>query len=91
MNISRNPHWRGKVDLWCNFLNGTLYMDRATYSLVARSILSFFMLGLVYTGDVSGTAGIIGATVTSGIDIAAFLEAVKETQTDSTEQTVFDE
>jgi hypothetical protein len=49
------------------------------------------MLALVYTGDVSGTAGILGATVTSGIDVAAFLEAVKETQTEQTEQTVFDE
>jgi hypothetical protein len=57
-------------------------MDTDTFRLGGRFILSLFMLGLVLTGDVSGSIGVTAATITSGIDVAAFVEALKETQTD---------
>jgi len=63
-------------------------MDTDTFRLGGRFILSLFMLGLVLTGDVSGSIGVTAATITSGIDVAAFVEALKETQTDT--QTTFE-
>ncbi len=58
-------------------------MDTDTFRLGGRFILSLFMLSLVVTGDVSGAIGVTAATITSGIDVAAFVEALKETQTDN--------
>jgi hypothetical protein len=63
-------------------------MDTDTFRLGGRFILSLFMLSLVVTGDVSGSIGVTAATITSGIDVAAFVEALKETQTDT--QTTFE-
>jgi len=63
-------------------------MDTDTFRLGGRFILSLFMLGLVLTGDVSGSIGVTAATITSGIDVAAFVEALKETRTGK--QTTFE-
>jgi len=58
-------------------------MDTHTFRLAGRFVLSLLMLGLVATGEVSGSIGVTAATITSGIDVAALVEALKETQTDN--------
>jgi len=86
-----HPYYQAKVDLWCHILTGVAEMDNATLKLSVRFILSAGMLALVYTGQVSGLIGVSCATLTSGIDIAAFFEALKETQTKDSKQTKFDD
>jgi len=56
-------------------------MDKAYFDSVVRFLLAGSMLFLVYNGSVGGTVGVFGATVTSGIDLAAVIEAVIKVRT----------
>jgi len=60
-------------------------MDSDTVELVLRFALSFGMLLLVFHGDVIGWVGVSGATITSGIDLAALFEAIRQSQTNDTD------
>jgi hypothetical protein len=59
-----------------------------TIRLVGRLGLSFFILYLVFIGRMPSVVGATTATIISGIDVAAFIEAVKIVQsTDTSEST----
>jgi hypothetical protein len=66
-------------------------MDKETLKILIRGILSLTMVIGVFTGEVNGALGFGFATVTSGIDLAAFAQALKKTQTEQadSEQTRF--
>lgn len=79
-------YYEQRVDLWYSILEGYRAMDRDTLQIAFRFILSLAMLGLVFSGDVSGAFGVTCATITSGIDIAAFTQALKQTHTDQSRE-----
>jgi len=60
-------------------------MDNDTLELGFRFTLSFGMLFLVFHGMVTGWVGVTGATITSGIDLAALFEAIRQSQTGNTD------
>jgi len=83
--------YRHRVNLWYDILHGYRTMDTETLKIALRGVLSLTMVAGVFMGEVSGALGFGFATVTSGIDVAAFGHALKETQTEQadSEQTRF--
>jgi len=81
-----NPYYQHRVTTWCRILHGARMLDKDSLKLVGRFILSFFMLYLALQGVASATVAITGATITSGVDVAAFLEAVRIVQTEDNDK-----
>jgi len=85
--IEPKTHFQYKVDVWCRVLSGAYEMDSDTLELGLRFTLSFSMLFLVFHSSVMGWVGVTGATITSGIDLAALFEAIRQSQTGDTDAT----
>jgi len=83
--IAPKTHFQYKVDVWTRILTGAYEMDNDTLELGFRFALSFGMLFLVFHGMVTGWVGVTGATITSGIDLAALFEAIRQSQTGNTD------
>jgi len=83
--IEPRTHFQYKVDLWVRLLHGAYEMDNDTLELGLRFTLSFAMLFLVFHGSVIGWVGVTGATITSGIDLAALFEAIRQSQQGETD------
>jgi len=83
--LAPKTHFQYKVDVWRRILDGAYQMDNDAFELGLRFTLSFSMLFLVLQGMVVGWVGVTGATVTSGIDLAALFEAIRQSQTGDTD------
>jgi len=81
-HLEPRTHYQHKVDVWRRLFNGYYRMDKDIIQIIGRFTLSAFMLYLVLSGAVVGWIGVPCATITSGIDLAAAFEALRESQTD---------
>jgi len=77
-----NSHYQHKVDVWQRLFAGYYHMDTELVEIITRAVVSVGILGLIFTGDVSGAFGVFAVTVIMGIDLAAAFEAFRKSQTD---------
>jgi len=80
-HLRPRTHYQHKVDVWRRLFNGYYRMDTDIIQIIGRFSLSAFMLYLVLSGSAVGWIGVPCATITSGIDLAAGFEALRESQT----------
>ena len=83
---SPQTHFDRKVSVWTRILTGCYQMDRDTLEIASRFAISLGIIILIFLGKMPGSHGGLYVTIIMGIDIAAIVEAVRQSQINNNSQ-----